>query len=438
MRDRMSHGERSVAATVLACAFMFGTTAYADWPRFLGPTGDGKSTETGLRYDWPKAGPPLVWEVEVGEGYTMPAIAKGRLYEFDRHERMARLTCRDAATGAEIWHSEYESVYEDMYGYSTGPRGTPVVDGNRVYTYGVEGRLRCHDTSDGRLVWEVDTVKTFGVVQNFFGVGSTPLIEGELLIAMVGGSPDESPGIQSGEVEPNGTAIVAFDKKTGAVRWSSGDDLASYSSPVVTTIDEKRHGLLFARGGLLGFDPSDGKIAFHFPWRAKKLESVNAANPVVIGDRVLITECYGPGSALLRLKNDGYEVLRKDPRRDQSLAAHWATPILVDGVLYASSGRNSGEAELRAIELVSGKVLWSKEGLGRATLIHVEDHLIVLGERGRLYSVAASAKEYREVSATEPLVAFPAWNPPVLSDGLLYVRGADKLRCYDLRKKSAK
>jgi outer membrane protein assembly factor BamB len=404
-----------------------------DWPRFLGPTGDGVSTETGLDLAWSASGPPLVWEVEVGEGYTMPAVAAGRLFEFDRRADTARLTCRDATTGKELWRKEYPTRYEDMYGYSTGPRGTPVVDGERVYTYGVEGLLRCHAVEDGKLLWEVDTVKEFGVVQNFFGVGSTPVIEGDLLIAMVGGSPEGSPGIQSGEVTSSGTAIVAFDKKTGEVRYSSGDDLASYASPVLATIDGRRRGLLFARMGLLGFDPSDGSIDFHFPWKANKLESVNASNPVVVGDRVLITECYGPGSALMRLTGDGYEVLREDPPRGKSMASHWATPIHVDGVVYGCSGRNSGDATLRAIDLGDGTVRWSQPGMGRTTMIHAQGHLIVLGERGRLWAVRATPRGYEEVSASDPLVDYPAWNPPVLANGLLYVRGADKLRCFDLR-----
>jgi outer membrane protein assembly factor BamB len=421
---------------VIVCCVLSAPIQAGDWPRFLGPAGDGKSTETGLDLHWSESGPQLVWEVEVGDGYTMPAIADGRLFEFDRRGDQAHLICREAATGKQIWSRQYLTEYEDLYGYSTGPRGTPVVDGDRVYTYGVEGKLRCHAVRDGELIWEVDTVEKFNVVQNFFGVGTTPIIEGDLLITMVGGSPKDSPKIQSGEVTSAATTIVGLDKMTGEVRYTTGDDLASYSSPVLTTFEGRRRGLLFARGGLLSFNPADGSVDFQFPWRSKILESVNASNPVVVGDRVLITECYGPGSALLRLKKDGYEVLRKDPPRDKSLASHWATPIHHEGTVYGCSGRHSGEAELRAIDFDDGKVAWSHEGLGRTTMIHVQDHLIVLGERGRLFAIEATPKAYKQVSASDPLVGYPAWNPPVLANGLLYIRGADKLRCYDLRAKT--
>ena len=172
---------------------------FASWVA-LGATGDNKSTETGILKTWSKDGPPLLWQVQVGEGYAAPSIAGGRLYLFDRHGDKVRLSCLDSRSGKEIWRTEYATAYEDMYGFSNGPRAAPVIDGDRVYTFGAEGRLRCHRVKDGSLIWDVDMASTFGVVQNFFG---------------------------------NGSGIVAFDKRTG-------------------------------------------KVDFRFPFRAKKLESVNA------------------------------------------------------------------------------------------------------------------------------------------------------------------
>ncbi len=156
------------------------------------PDLNAKSTEIGIRTDWSDGKLPVVWQREVGDGYSMPSVADGRLFVFDRHGDKARLTCVDSQTGKEVWQSEYPTDYKDHYDYSGGPRASPVVDGDRVYVFGVEGRLRAHRVTDGELIWEVDTTEEFGVVQNFFGAGSTPIIEGDLLIAMIGGSPPDS------------------------------------------------------------------------------------------------------------------------------------------------------------------------------------------------------------------------------------------------------
>lgn len=433
----------------------------------MGPEGDGKSTETGISKSWGKEGPPLLWQMPVGEGYAAPSSANGRLFLFDRHGDTMRLTSMNARTGAELWRSEYATDYEDMYGYSNGPRAVAVIDGDRVYTFDPGGRLRCYRVEDGSLVWDVDTAATFGVVQNFFGAGSVPFVEGDLLIAAIGGSPADSPGIQSGKVVGNGSGIVAFDKRTGKVRYKITDELASYSSPTIVTIGERRRGFWFARGGLIGFEPAGGSVDFRFPFHAEKLESVNASNPVVVGDTVFITESYGPGSAVVRMRPEGYEVVRQDASpRDQAMSCHFMTPIHHEGYLYGSSGQGSAEAELRAVEYASGKIMWSEPGLGRATLLYVDGHLVVFTERGRVLLVEATPERYNVVADATPLLPkaavvetegpskstgearteeqkgrdgvtrqllrYPAWSPPVLSHGILYLRGKGRLAAFEL------
>ena len=463
---------------MMAIALTDTSAAGGDWPRFLGPTGDAKSAETGLRKTWPSGGPPLRWQRAIGEGYASPSVANGRLYLFHRLKDDATLTCMNASTGEEIWQSIYTTDYEDMYGYSNGPRVAPLIDGDRVYTFGAEGRLRCLKVSDGSLIWEMDTAKKFGVVQSFFGVGGSPVVERDLLIVPVGGSPADSPDISSGKTTGNGSAIVALDKRTGELRYKISQELASYSSPVLTTIGKRRWGLYFARGGLIGFEPTTGKLDFHFPFRAKKLESVNASNPVVVGDMVFITESYGPGSAVVRIKDGGYEVIRQEEsRREQSMSSHFMTPIYLNGYLYGSSGQSSGEAELRAVEYTSGKIMWSEPGLGRCTMLYADGNLMVFSERGRLLLVEATPDRYHVLAdatpilpaahgnqvlpgstespkksagemrtdeaggtptssgtpgAGRPLLAYPSWSPPVLAQGLLYLRGKGRLACFAL------
>lgn len=420
-----------------------------DWPLFLGPTGDSKSTEQGILTKWPAAGPRIVWQRPLGEGYGIGSAAAGRFYQADRDGKSARLVCLNAETGEELWKHEYPTDYTDIIGYDGGPRCSPIIDGNRVYMFGAEGMLHCYNATTGDVLWKIDTAKDFGVIQNFFGVGSTPVIEGDLLVTMIGGSPADAQDVGIPRAEPNGTAIVAFNKFTGEVVYKLGNDLASYATPKLATIDGRRWCFAFCREGLLGFEPTKGKQDFHYPWRAKILESVNASVPVVVDNQVFISETYGPGSSLLAVIPGDYKVVwSDDPRqRDKAMQTHWNTPIHLDGYVYGSSGRHTENAELRCIELKTGKVMWSEPGLTRTSLMYVDGHLFSLGEYGQLQLIKANPEKYELVAEVllrstdapallgaepAPLLKYPAWAAPVLSHGLLYVRGADRLVCLEL------
>jgi outer membrane protein assembly factor BamB len=410
-----------------------------DWPCFLGPRHDSTSAEKGLIVPWPKEGPRIVWEKEIGIGYSMPVVARGRLFLFDRIRNRCRLRALNAESSETLWTYEYLTDYRDQYGYNGGPRSSPVVDGDRVYCFGPEGMLHCVRVRDGKLVWKLDTAAQYGVVQNFFGVGASPIVEGDLLIVPVGGSPAGSRDTAFDELKGNGSGVVAFDKYTGKEKWKATDELASYASPVVKTIGKRRWCFVFARGGLVGLDPATGKVDFTHPWRANLLESVNAANPVVIGDRVLITECYQLGSALLEVQPGGVKEVWTDKARgrNKALSCHWNTPIVVDGHAYGSSGRNKGDAELRCIELATGKVKWTEPGLTRCQLLKVEDYLICLGETGTLDLLKINSAKYEKISSVvlkkdgKELLEEPAWAAPILSHGLMWVRGDGRLVCLE-------
>jgi outer membrane protein assembly factor BamB len=442
-----------------------------DWPQFLGPTGDSKSRETGILTKWPVEGPRVVWQRKLAEGYAMPSISLGRLFMFDRVGDHNRLTCMKSETGEELWKFEYPTDFEDLLGYSGGPRCCPVIDGERVYIIGGEGVLHCLHVVDGKVLWKRDTSKEFGVVKNFFGVGATPVVEGGLLIMQVGGSPPGQPADlykAGGKVTPNGSGIVAFDKLTGKVVYQITDELASYASPALATIGDRRWCFVFARGGLVGFEPHSGKVDFHFPWRAESLESVNASNPVVVGDHVFISETYQLGAALLKVKPPApgapaaagaAEVVwsDKDKRtREKSMMTHWNTPIHLDGYIYGCSGRHDGNAELRCVELKTGKVMWSVNRvhfaplnadlrLTRSSLLYVDGHFICLTEHGVVVLLKVNPQRFEPVAVTvlapvkdgdvEPALRNPAWAAPILSHGLLYLRGRDLLLCMELMPK---
>ena len=425
----------------------------SDWPSFLGPNRNSSSPEKGIITDWSEGKLKILWQAELGTSYGIGSVSKGRYFQFDQVDEVTLVNCHNAETGKLLWQFDYSTEYADLFGYDAGPRCSPVVEGNRVYIYGVEGTLICLRASDGALVWQHEINKQFGVVQNFFGVGSTPVIEGDLLLVMVGGSPKEAQGIPPGQidlVEGNGSGIVAFDKYTGEVKYQVSDELAGYASPLVTTIGDRRWGFMFARGGLVGFEPASGKIDFHYPWRASILESVNAATPVVVGDEVLISETYGAGSSLLKVRPGGYEVIWKDKAstRQKVLETHWNTPVYLDGYIYASSGRHTQNAELRCVEWKTGKVSWSVPRLTRTSLLYADGHFFCLGEYGSLVLFKANPKQFEPVgeylfqdpdARPDPLglgspllLKYPCWAAPILSHGLLYVRGSDRLLCVEM------
>lgn len=419
-----------------------------DWPQFLGPNRDGRSRETGLNTDWKNRPPRLVWRLPLGESYSMGVTSRGRYIQFDRQDNDGVVTCLNAETGERLWEYREPYTYTDMYGYNSGPRCSPIVDGPHVFTYGVTGLLTCLRLADGQLVWKVDTAQQFGVVQNFFGVGSAPVIYGDLLIAMVGGSPPESQQLAPGQLDRvvgNGTGIVAFRKQTGQVVYKITDELASYASLQLAQYGGRDWCFAFARDALVAFDPATGKVDFRFPWRDRKLESVNAATPVVFENRVLISETYGPGAALLEFRPGAFDVVWKDREspRNKILQCHWCTPVLDNGFLYASSGRHTQNAVLKCVEWKSGAVKWSEPDLTRGSLLSADGHLIFLGEDGALKLMRANPERYELVSeldwsrvpgaaAGEQGPSYPAWAPPILSHGLLYVRGNDALYALEL------
>ncbi len=419
-----------------------------DWASFLGPRADGTSLEKGIVPDQWKPQPKLLWKLSLGMSYGGPCVVKGRVLQFDRENERERLRCLNAESGKLIWEWSEEVIYADMYGYNSGPRCMPVVDNDLVYTYGVTGRLSCITLADGKLVWQHDLSKQFGVIQNFFGVASTPAISGDKLIVMVGGSPEESRFVPMGrldQVKPNGSAIVVFDKRTGDKLYQVGNDLASYSSPRIATLNGKALGLAFARGGLLAWDVDSGKEQFYFPWRSPKLESVNAAQPVVHDNEIFISETYEIGSTLLKVENGQPQIVWQDGTRrsEQAFRAHWSTPVLIDGYLYGCSGRNQPDSDFRCIRWSDGEVMWSVRQHQRASVLSVDGYLVVLYENGQLDLVRPTTEKYEVLATVDldrinapedgmPLAKEPCWAAPVLSHGLLFIRGDDRLLCFDV------
>ncbi|MBT5927019.1 MAG: PQQ-binding-like beta-propeller repeat protein [Verrucomicrobia bacterium] len=426
----------------------------ADWPRFLGPNADSKSEEKGLLDAWPIDGPPLEWKKEVGTGYSAPSIRNGRLILHHRVGNEEIVESMDPRTGKAGWTFKYPSNYIDPFGYNNGPRCTPILTEDRCFVFGAEGKLYCIDIQTGKQIWMRDTAKDFDVPEAFFGVGSSPLIEGDKLIVMVGGQPNS--GIvafdtTSGHTlwESVGKNTWEGERKTGwrgepFIKWQGYEKQASYASPVAATIHGKRHILCLTRQGLVSLDPATGKEYFHYWFRSTANDSVNAMNPMVSGDTILISAAYyRVGSVLLKVMPDGKSLAEQ--WRSTALEVHWTTPVLHEGNLYAFSGRNEPDARFRCVEMGTGKLLWDQderwrksyqgppEKYGRGSSILVDDKLIVMGEAGQLGLFYADSTAAKEISKFQvPEMKYPCWTAPVLSNRKLYLRSESRLICYNL------
>jgi outer membrane protein assembly factor BamB len=405
-----------LSTLALWCCTLPGQAVAADWPQFLGPQRDGHSSETGLLGTWPNQGPPVVWEKSIGAGFAGPAVADGKLILFHRLGNEEVVEAFNAATGKEIWKQGYPTNYRDDFGFDEGPRATPTIAGRIVYSLGASGDLLALDLADGKVRWKRSLNQEYRVPKGFFGVATSPLVDGNLVLINVGGP---------------GAGIVALSTSDGREVWRATQDEASYSSPVLASIGGKKLAAFFTRLGIVLLEPATGKVVFNKRWRARINASVNAATPVVMGDRLFFTSSYNVGGIALRASGDSFETLWQG---DDSLSSHYGTPIASDGFLYGFDGRQEGGARLRCVELDTGKVRWTAEGFGCGAMILAEGRLYILTEKGELVCVEAKPVGFRE-QARASLLDGLCRAQIALADGLLYGRDTKKLVCWNLKAK---
>ena len=394
-------------------AILLLTALAGDWPQFLGPTRDGVYSGADIAPAWPSSGPPVVWKRDVGEGFAGPVVAGGKLILFHRQQGRELIECLDAVTGKNVWSLAYPTTYRDDFGFDEGPRSAPVIAGGVVYAFGAEGVLTAVDLATGKQRWQVPAHQKFKSPKGWFGSAGSPLLEGGKVLVNVG-APD--------------AGIVAFDAATGDVVWKATSDEASYSSPTVATIGGVRHALFLTRSELVDLDPANGKIRFTMPFRSRSSASVTAATPLVIGNLVFISASYGVGAALLEVNGSTF---RKIWGNDDSMSNHYSTCVFRDGFLYGFHGRQEEGQELHAIEMKTGKIMWSVERFGAGTVTLAGARLLIVRENGELTIAPATPKEFRPSESARILSgAIRAY--PAVAEGRLYVRNEHTLICVKL------
>lgn len=388
----------------------------ADWTCWRGPRGDGRSPVTGIRTDW-SGGLPKLWEVnylcrgENSAAWSSPAVAGNRVVVPGRDGGRDVVFCLHAATGELLWLAAYEAPVPSSHG--SGPRATPAIDGDRVYTFGRGGDLICWSLLDGTSLWHRN-VKDEGGAPPQWGHSSSPLVVGDLVVVQGGGS----------------CRAIAFHKKTGQVAWKSGLGPAGYAAPALAEFPGGPQILVFHGKGIAGVEPSGGRELWNYPWETDY--EVNATTPVAEGDRVFITSSYGKGGALLGVGPAGAEAIWTT----KEYASHHSDPILLGGHLYGYEGPSfQNRGKFRCLEFATGAVKWTSSEIGWGTTVGVDGHLLCQDIRGNLFLVRPAPDAFAKVAEWRNAlgeIEGPAWTIPVAANGRLYLRHKQTLACHDL------
>ncbi len=407
-RRRASAISTLVALLVLVPAT--GTSLAEDWPQHRGPQRDGRSSWHGLQFPWDDSGPRELWRVPIGRGFSGVSVADGRLFTLDSRKNGCYGVALDSDSGSELWRVRLDDRLEEFWG--DGPRSTPTVDGDRVYLLTGLGRLVALRAADGARLWQVDLPTAFGSALPMWGFSGSPIVFGELIVFDTGGTDRRS--------------IVALDKYTGELRWSTFDDAISYSSPIVIPF-AGRDVLVFLTGmHIVGLD-ADGRRLFAQVWGLET--PVRPATPVFVApDALFVSASYGAGGSLLRLRDAGKTIDVETVWSGRAMRNHFHATVAHQGHLYGFDRH-----ALKCIEAETGKACWSRlDGMGRGSLIYADGHLLVLTEHGRLVAVEAQPVEFHEKGSLR-VFQDRSWTAPALADGRIYLRNESEIVCLDLR-----
>ncbi|MFC1582219.1 PQQ-binding-like beta-propeller repeat protein [Planctomycetota bacterium] len=414
--------------TAVLLALVLSTMVCADdWPQWRGPNRDGISAEKDLMATWP---PKKVWSFEAGLGYSAVSVSNGRAYVMGNVKRegdrgIDTVFCLDAADGKVLWKHRYECTTSksDKQAAYSGPRATPVVDGDVVYTVSLEGWLFCLGAADGKVRWfqELNKYAFEDLSGLLYGYCSTPVVYEDKLFCYVNG------------------ALMAFEKKTGKPIWrcKGGRPLWNGSSPIIAELGGKICAV-FGEEELVGADVATGdKVWSHVIGRTAVIA------PVVMGDKVFYSSYPNRGACgVFQVNAENGTTTALWASREIQIY-HAGNPVLKDGCLYSLDAarteyltRDKKVSSLKCIDFETGKVKWKQKKMGWAQLILADDKLFILREEGELVVVQASPEEYKELGRAK-LAEGVYWAGPALADGRLYCRSnSGTVTCLKVSKSS--
>lgn len=382
---------------IVVAAFATGDAFAEDWPRFRGPTRDGVSVEKGWNAE-AVASPKIAWKAQVGFGFSSVVVANGRVATVGHAEGKDTVFCFDEKTGKQLWTHSYAAELGDKF-FEGGTTGTPTFDGARLFWLSRWGDLMCLDGGSGKIVWQKNIAQETGAPLPMWGFTGAPLVVGNLLVLNVG------------------EAGVGVDKSDGKVVWKSAAKDAGYSTPLPFAFGGAKL-VMFGNGtNYLAVDPLTGKEAWRFRWVTQY--GVNAADPIVSGERVFISTGYGKGGTLLQLAADEPKQLWKT----KALRTQLNAAVLFDGHLYGVDGDTTEKGSLKCIEFATGSEKWSQPGFGNGGVIVADGKLIALSGDGELSIAPASPDGFKPIASAKVLGP-KCWTSPVLANGLVYCRNS--------------
>ena len=381
-----------------------------DWPQWRGPRQDGISLESGLLREWSEDGPPELWRVKLGEGYSPTAVVGNRAYTMFGDDEGEYVVCIDVADGRTVWQVTSDGPFENSYG--GGPRATPTIHEGRVYTVGATGEALCLDADSGEKIWGLNLLTEFGGENLEWGLSASPVIVEDKLIVVANGS--------------DGRSLAALDKNSGNTIWTSLDDKAGYSTPLIIDLNNSKHLVVMTGVAVVGVAPDDGRELWRRPWITDL--DANVATPIFHDGRLFISSGYDTGSALFELAVNEGQVEPNPLWQTKKMKNLISSSILIDGFLYGFHN-----SIFTCVDFQTGEVKWSHRGFKRGTVLSADGKLIVYGERGTLALAKISPEAYQEISNIKLFKGNKTWSIPTLSRGRLFVRSGEELICLDLK-----
>ena len=340
-------------------------------------------------------------------------VAGGRAFTIEQRGNDEVASAYDVATGRELWTSRWPATFSEAYG-GDGPRATPVWHDATLFVLGAAGELRALDAASGRLQWRTNILEDAGASNIEYGVAASPLVVGETVVVLPGGS--------------GGRSVVAYRRDSGKQVWSALDDDASYSSPMLVTLGGVEQIVVFTATRLVGLSLDGAQVLWEIPWETRS--GINPSQPLILGhDRVFVSTGYGMGAAMFSLSRNGSAFAVREVWRTNRMKNQFTSSVYHDGYIYGLD-----EAILACVDAATGELKWKGGRYGYGQVMLASGHLVVVTEGGDLALVRATPDRHVEL-ARVPALDGRTWNHPAMADGYLLIRNASEMAAFDLRVK---